>query len=58
VQRSSGGVRACLGARREPETATLERKLDHGCGGSAAAAAGGCAAARITRRVSRSVPVV
>jgi hypothetical protein len=58
VQRSSGGVRACLGARREPETATLERKLDHGCGGSAAAAPGGCAAARITRRVSRSVPVV
>ena len=53
VQRSGGCVRACLGARREPETATPERKLDHGCGGSPAAAAGGGAPARITRRVSR-----
>jgi hypothetical protein len=58
VQRSGGCVRACLGASREPETATLGRKLCHGCGGSAAAAAGGRAAACITRRVSRSVPVV
>ena len=40
VQRSGGCVRACLGARREPETATPERKLHHGCGGSPAAAAG------------------
>jgi hypothetical protein len=53
VQRRGGCVRACLGARREPETATLEPKLDHGCGGSAAAAAGGGASACITRGVSR-----